>query len=299
MESPNTDKKNSQSAKLMKQRTLWASLISLSRNCKVKKTNNATQTGLVHTLSKKGVILLHKSEGKVIKDKIILDDIVCVECFNIQMSNKNKFKTDQEISKQSKVQKRQLQQWEGEESASLSFNIKDYKGWDQFETNAQKFGVVSTYDENLYTTPVPHISELTEEQLLRAKIVEKELSGSTQDKEDKEDEEAMFGAVLGSGRYENSIRSGSKKSLKKPEEKYKKNRKVPEIAKKEFGKVTIKESVDSLNLTPPKLEVDEKFPKTLKIFKHTAESKIPISPLKQSPNDISPKITSIPKVLFI
>ena len=203
METLKADLKTIQNTTLMKQRTLWAILTTISRNGKVKKANNSTHSGLIHTLCKKGVILLKKSDTNPTKESIPFDEIISIECSNIQITNKNKFKTDQEISKQSKLQKRQLQQWEGEESAFLSFNIKDYKSWDQFEANAQKFGVISTYDENLYTTPVPHISELTEEQVLRAKMLEKELGESTKDNEENEDEEALFGAVIGSGRYEN------------------------------------------------------------------------------------------------
>ncbi|OMJ75756.1 hypothetical protein SteCoe_25020 [Stentor coeruleus] len=228
--------KISHADKIMKQRTLWAMLSTLSRACSVKKSDNSKISGLIHTLCKKGVILINKTKSEAEKIMIPFDTIISLECLKVQNTHKFYFQTDKEISKQSKAKKRQLQQWEGDEIESLAFDTKEYKGWNQFETNTIKFGVVSTYDENLYTTPIPHISELTKEQIIRAKIVEKELNAFAQEKDEKEeeDEEAMFGAVLGSGRYADSKLEVAKKKQKRSElkKKRKKNRKVFEIGKK-------------------------------------------------------------------
>ena len=304
MEALNSEFSKAHHTKTMKQRTLWAMLTSLSRNCTVKKSDGTKISGLIHTLCKKGVILYKKSEDTIIRNKLHFDEIISIECPNIQIANKNKFKIDQEISKQSKLQKRQLQQWEGEESSALSFDIKEYKSWDQFEINAQKFGVVSTYDEKLYTTAIPHISELTEEQVLRAKIVEKELNSNSLDKEDNEDEEAMFGAVLGSGRYEVIKGSNSKKIPKKNDEKekYKKIRKGLETSKKnDDGKELIGESVESLNLILPKVEVNENVQNNFRLFKQTVQSppKVSANSLKEFSKEISPKIVSLSRVNII
>lgn len=257
----------SQPSKLMKQRTLWAMLSTLSRSCNLKKSDNTTQSGIIHTLCKKGVILLSKSKIEVVKTTIPFETIISLECPNVHNTIKHKFQTDQEISKNLRVQKRRLQQWEGEESTSLTFDIKDYKGWNQFETNAAKFGVVSTYDENLYTTPVPHISELTVEQVIRAKIVEKELNSFSIDKdEENEDEEALFGAVLGSGRYA-GVKPTFKNSQKKEgdKEKVKKSRKVNETSGKPEEKEQVSERID-MNIVHKKVEMDESVQKKIDSF---------------------------------
>ncbi|OMJ91374.1 hypothetical protein SteCoe_6053 [Stentor coeruleus] len=251
----------------MKQRTLWAILSTLSRSCNLKKSDNTTQSGIIHTLCKKGAILLSKSKTNVAKTTIPFETIISLECPNVHNTIKHKFQTDQEISKNLRVQKRRLQHWEGEESTSLTFDIKDYKGWNQFETNATKFGVVSTYDENLYTTPVPHISELTEEQVIRAKNVEKELNSFVLEKdEENEDEEALFGAVLGSGRYA-GVKPTLKNSQKKggDKEKSKKHREV----NKNSGKYEVKEQVTEkidMNTVNKNAEMSESIQKKIGSF---------------------------------
>ena len=67
----------------------------------------------------------------------------------------------------------------------------------------KKFGVVSTYDEELYTTKKVNESQLSRDQIKRAIKIEKELANKEQREsiEEEEDEEKMFGAVLGTGRY--------------------------------------------------------------------------------------------------
>lgn len=285
-----------QPTKLMKQRTLWAMLSTMSRPCNLKKSDNTAESGVIHTLCKKGVILVSKADSLSIKSMIPFDKIISLECPNIQNIHKNKFQTDQEISKHSRIQKRQLQQWQGEEQSSLTFDVKDYKGWNQFEINAAKFGVVSTYDENLYTTPVPHISELTEEQVLRAKIVEKEINSFTQEKDEKEeDEEALFGAVLGSGRY-NVVKQEVNKNVKvksEEKEKYKKFRKGLETGKKVEENDIVDERVESLNLILPKVEVTENVKKSFQMFKESMnlQEKVSVDALKEFSKEISPKIS--------
>lgn len=114
--------------------------------------------------------------------------------------------------------------------------------------------MISTYDENLYTTPVPHISELTEEQLLRAKMLEKELGESTKDNEENEDEEALFGAVIGSGRYENLPKPKKpfhKNDDKELYKKMKKGLKTNDFDNNSVGKL------ESLEFRMPAVEVNE------------------------------------------
>ena len=110
------------------------------------------------------------------------------------------FKTDSDISSKKKSV-RQLQEW-STEGPDIPLNTED-RNWDQFETNLKKFGVISTYDEELYTTKKVHESQLSKDQVNRAIKIEKELANKEQkENNEDEDEEKMFGAVIGTGRYE-------------------------------------------------------------------------------------------------
>lgn len=106
--------------------------------------------------------------------------------------------------------------------------------WDQFQANASKFGIIAEFDESQYTTQPVSMSDLTPSQIARAARAERAIvKGGNRDREivnrDKipaskteteskkspwddiemsnvevegeDDEEAMFGAVLGTGRY--------------------------------------------------------------------------------------------------
>ena len=110
-----------------------------------------------------------------------------------------KFKTDVEISKNSKFL-RELQEWNND-GLEIVLENED-RNWDQFETNKRKYGVISTYDEELYTTKKVHKSQLSKEQINRALKIEKELAlKERKDVEETEDEEKMFSAVIGTGRF--------------------------------------------------------------------------------------------------
>lgn len=50
-------------------------------------------------------------------------------------------------------------------------------GWDQFEVNRTKFGVKSTYDENLYTKRIDY-SSMTPEQIAKAERIAREIEGT-------------------------------------------------------------------------------------------------------------------------
>ncbi|OMJ73673.1 hypothetical protein SteCoe_27579 [Stentor coeruleus] len=111
-----------------------------------------------------------------------------------------KLKTDSDISK-SKKSTRKLENWvtEGPE-----INLeKGDRNWNQFETNEKQYGVISTYNEEFYTTKKVPINQLSKEQIKRAKKIEKEIinKGLKDIDEAEEDEEKLFGAVLGTGRF--------------------------------------------------------------------------------------------------
>ena len=124
-----------------------------------------------------------------------------------------KFKTDSEISSRQRPS-RTLERWitEGQE---LNLESED-RNWNQFETNKKKFGVVSTYDEEIYTTKKVHENQLSREQVQRALRIEKEVA--LQERRDPDEsyetnEEKMFGAVLGPGRFVESEEGGLEKSV--------------------------------------------------------------------------------------
>lgn len=72
------------------------------------------------------------------------------------------FATDAEIST-GKVRERELTKWDGGgededahniNSGSLEETMPPGSGWNQFETNERLFGVITTFDESEYTTPI-------------------------------------------------------------------------------------------------------------------------------------------------
>lgn len=112
-----------------------------------------------------------------------------------------KLKTDKDISKNTSSL-RKLEKW-NTEGPEISLEKED-RNWNQFETNKRIFGVVSTYDEELYTTKKVPVNQLSKEQIKRAMKIEKELTNSSRkdfENDEEEDEEKMFGAVIGTGRY--------------------------------------------------------------------------------------------------
>lgn len=138
------------------------------------------------------------------------------------------FKTDAAISTSSMFGKeRELEKWvdkanpdiEGEELVK----VPGEQPWDQFHGNAQ-FGLKTTYDENLYTTKLDVNAIPLEKQEEAARIAKEIEDGPTYETqlqdEDGVDEEAKFGAVLGTGAYKDARRKADSKDdteTKKPE----------------------------------------------------------------------------------
>ncbi|CAG9329226.1 unnamed protein product [Blepharisma stoltei] len=188
------------------QKLLMRSLtLILGKNCKVTTTAGATYKGLIHTYTSNGIILYqNRNPQESIKPiKFSLKDLISIEANSITVAPQKKFKTDREITKSNKKYSRQLQKWESDAPIEETLS-KSNEPWDQFKANKEKFNYKSTYSEDIYTTAKVDPRELTEEQLKKAQKVEEELLGTKieEEFEDVEDEEKKFGAVLGSGRYE-------------------------------------------------------------------------------------------------
>ena len=166
--------------------------------------------------------------GPVHDQMIILGkDIVMVNCLDVpedgvegrgevEERGGDEFKTDVEIKTKRGFTRgdRHLESWADlkDEGASQDMELDHSKkagGWsgpqDQFAV-AEKMGVVSTYSEELYTTPLDY-SQLTSAQRARAEQIAKEIEGgrnySSQEEggDDNGDEEAKFSAVIGTGGY--------------------------------------------------------------------------------------------------
>jgi len=99
----------------------------------------------------------------------------------------NKVQTDTDISRQAvhggvlagrKLQATDSAWLQAPKNVSNDMKGKGVGDWDQFKANEEKFGVKSTYDENLYTTPLNRTS-LTKEQIEKAEKAAKEIMSQT------------------------------------------------------------------------------------------------------------------------
>ena len=140
-------------------------------------------------LSRTGIpIFLKESKLKIYFREISHIDF---EIKNILKYIKSNFETDLQVSKKNtkndKVEKK-LVKYEVNENDK---NIFTYKGleddlndkdndanWDQFEINEKKYNVISTYDENLYTTKLDK-SKITKEQNDYAEKIYNEIKNSS------------------------------------------------------------------------------------------------------------------------
>ena len=65
------------------------------------------------------------------------------------------FRTDADISGSFVPRERNLQRWEPSADAGNDMSLEGTgDAWDQFQTNEQRFGLKSDYDENIYTTMI-------------------------------------------------------------------------------------------------------------------------------------------------
>ena len=139
-------------------------------------------------LSRTGIpIFLKESKLKIYFREISHIDF---ELKNILKHIKSNFETDLQVSKKkakNNKEEKKLVKYEVNENEK---NIFTYKGleddlndkndakWDQFEINKKKYNVVSTYDENLYTTKLDK-SKITKEQNDYAEKIYNEIKNSS------------------------------------------------------------------------------------------------------------------------
>ena len=138
-----------------------------------------------------------------------------------QNQNKNKindFMIDSQISKKNYISKKEekLVKYEiKEEDNNKYLNQKledenDDENWDQFELNKKMYNVVSTYDENLYTTKLDKDKISEEEKIIVDKMYKEIMSSDSKEKdlqvledrgiikqkEDEFDEEDKYSSVI-------------------------------------------------------------------------------------------------------
>lgn len=138
-------------------------------------------------------------------------------CLRRLSNNVVGLKTDAEISQNAKTgNDRELERWEPPEGDTPSTVVENSlvdedkrqpsSSWNQFEVNARQFQVKSTYQEEIYTTPldvgsIPQFVKEKADQIARE--IEAENIHGADEGENGEDEEACFGAVRGTGAYRN------------------------------------------------------------------------------------------------
>lgn len=88
-------------------------------------------------------------------------------------------RTDTEISGNQTGRERELQKWEGsaDTAVDLAFD-QPGAGWDQFEANANLFGVQTDYDENIYTTTIDKTNPRYKEIEATAERIAREIESS-------------------------------------------------------------------------------------------------------------------------
>lgn len=76
---------------------------------------------------------------------------------DVLVGSRQGFRTDAAISN-SRFAERPLQPWVPDTTDGMDGSLEGLSsgapGWDQFEVNGRLFGVVSDYDENIYTTTI-------------------------------------------------------------------------------------------------------------------------------------------------
>ncbi|OMJ84548.1 hypothetical protein SteCoe_14358 [Stentor coeruleus] len=209
---------------------------SKSKPCRIQQLDNSIFQGTFAKFSKGKSIEITSNHQR---NNISLTSLI----FFILRYQVKSVKTDSEISKQ-KQARRKLQEWitDGPE---ICLEQGD-RNWDQFELNKIEYGVISTYDEELYTTKKVIESELSKEQVKRAMKLEKEIlfrNRKFSADQDEDDEEKMYGAVLNSGRYANNIQVSDEICMNKDLENLDKKTGI-ESVKEENKEVEVKNEDD-------------------------------------------------------
>ncbi|KAF4683495.1 Ataxin 2-like, partial [Perkinsus olseni] len=93
---------------------------------------------------------------------------------------------------------------EADTAATADFSATDNLHWDQFKVNEERFGVHTSFNWKLYTTEVP--KNLSSAQRSKVETIAREIEKEESQRgkstlKGTDDEEALYGAVIGTGRY--------------------------------------------------------------------------------------------------
>ena len=223
------------SDKIINQRYYSLILNSLGEKIKINLISGDTIEGLLYSIdSKNNEYLLINNPRRFSRTgvplflkesmlKIYFNEILTInyELSNQIKDNKNKkdiFMMDSQISKNKYIPEKEekLIKYEIKEEDKNKYlnqqleDENDEENWDQFELNKKMYNVVSTYDENLYTTKLDK-NKITEEDKKYADKLYKEIMGANnkeknvhvledrgvkKQKEDELDEEDKYSSVI-------------------------------------------------------------------------------------------------------
>jgi len=208
------------------------------------KLRNSTYEGLFHSCALEGdhtVTLRYARQppqgeapsGEVISTLIIpWKDILQVSATGVQpleqeasSSKRGGFQTDAEISAAAGTgSSRELVPWQGEgdgaaEGGLDTLAVHHDGQWDQFAANSERYGIQSTFDEELYTTKLDP-NRISKEKREKAERIAKEIESGIQHADSEErclgaeddDEEAKFSSVP-RARGSKDIAEGSSSAL--------------------------------------------------------------------------------------
>jgi len=230
-------------------RFTFVSLSLIGRSVDVELVSGEVYEGVLHTLNLEeglGVVLRMARKTRDPKDsapqRVYIDELVFPGRHVAQVNAKGVSNvagrqggtfagfSDTEISRAGggDGNKKNLVAWVPDSAPSASdmtLGGKEDIGWDQFAVNKAKFGVESTYDENLYTTRLDTSSMSAQQWAAAAAMAGsiealpsdnlhvREERGAVSEGGREDDEEARYSAVLGSGGYQDSMPAAVKAHL--------------------------------------------------------------------------------------
>lgn len=157
----------------MNDRLLYLIVNSIGVQVKILTNSGAVVQGILQNIDPKTLkIFIKNDDDKNQFTSLNYEDLLEFELENVDLFNNSYvstkkspgFRTDQDIGlKNNNTPRQEMEKWVPDsnlnvslEQLSLTDDTKDNNGksWDQFETNEQKFGVKSEFNEELYTTKI-------------------------------------------------------------------------------------------------------------------------------------------------
>ncbi|MCJ1229114.1 hypothetical protein MMC12_005779 [Toensbergia leucococca] len=149
------------------------------------------------------------------------------------------FRTDADISGNLALRERDLQRWEPSTETDVDLSLEHSGGtWDQFEANAQLFGVTSNYDENIYTTRIDRTDPKYRQKEAEAERIAQEIEGTTASNSYVREERGMAGQD-DEGDEEDKYSGVRRQGLEYPPLQSSQNKYTPPARRPPTGKATV------------------------------------------------------------